>query len=227
MKNLLFYIFISSIFYACPGPIENDPKCNRVWFDFSIPVDFSPSASVLKIGDTITITSRFPNKIWDVDSSDQFVFDSIDFHNTCGIHKIDTFNGTKEEYSTFKNFDILIDEARFNYKKANISFSFDYEYINKEYYVQFKLIPKYKGVYYFAFSSILNAGDDFEEPQKIYSELSGCVTERWNPDFITNRGIGNNKEFLKLSPDKYFNTTAYEAWNAKNTNVGVHLFKVE
>ena len=78
MKKLLFYIFITTLFYACPGPIENDPRCNRVWFDFSIPVDFSPSDSVIKIGDTITITSRFPNKLWDVDSSDQFIFDSID-----------------------------------------------------------------------------------------------------------------------------------------------------
>lgn len=227
MKKLLFLFFISSTFYACPGPTENDPKCNRFYFNFSIPVDFSPSASVLKIGDTITITSRFPNKIWDVDSSDQFVFDSIDFHTVSGIYKIDTFNGTKVEYSTFKLCDVIIDEARYNYKKANISFSFDYEYVNNEYFVQFKLIPKYKGVYYFSFESIITYGSDFVEPQEIYSEISGCETERWNPYLITNRGIGNNKEFLKLSPDVYFNTTAFEAWNAKNTVSGVHLFKVE
>ena len=227
MKKLLFYIFITSFFYACPGPIENDPRCNRVWFDFPIPVDFSPSDSVLNIGDTITITSRFPNKLWDVDSSDQFVFDSIDFHTVSGIFKIDTFNGTKVEYSVFKLFDIIIDEAKYNYKKANISFSFDYEYVNNEYLVQFKFIPKYKGVYFFSLESVLTTMSDFVDPQEIYSEISGCVTEHWNPYLITNRGIGNNKEFLKLSPDKYCNTGVYEAWNAKNTVSGVHLFKVE
>lgn len=227
MKKLLFYIFITTFFYACPGPIENDPRCNRVWFDFPIPVDFSPSDSVLNIGDTITITSRFSNKLWDVDSSDQFVFDSIDFHTVSGIFKIDTFNGTKVEYSVFKLFDIIIDEAKYNYKKANISFSFDYEYVNNEYLVQFKFIPKYKGVYFFSLESVLTTMSDFVDPQEIYSEISGCVTEHWYPSLITNRGIGNNKEFLKLSPDKYCNTGVYEAWNAKNTVSGVHLFKVE
>jgi hypothetical protein len=227
MKKLLFFIFITTFFYACPGPLENDPRCNRVWFEFSIPVDFSPSDSVLNIGDTITITSRFPNKLWDVDSSDQFVFDSIDFHTFCGINKIDTINRTKIEYSTFKMFDILIDEARYNYKKANITFSFDYEYFNDEYFVQFKLIPKYKGVYFFSFGSKTTHWLDFVELQEIYSEISGCVTEHWYCSLITNRGIGNNKEFLKLSPGKEFNSTIYEAWNAQNTISGVHLFKVE
>ncbi len=227
MKKLLFYIFITTFFYACPGPIENDPRCNKVWFDFSIPVDFSPYDSVLNIGDTITITSRFPNKLWDVDSSDQFVFDSIDFHVYCGINKIDTFNGTKIEYSTFKMFDIIIDEAKYNYKKANITFSFDYEYVNNEYLVQFQFIPKHKGVYFFEFASKITYWSDFVEPQEIYSEISGCVTEHWYPSLITNKGISNNKEFLKLSPAKEFNSTIYEAWNTKNTVSGVHLFKVE
>ena len=157
----------------------------------------------------------------------QFVIHTIDFHTVSGIYKIDTFNGTKVEYSTFKLFDILIDEKKYNYKKANISFSFDYEYVNNGYFVQFKFIPKYKGIYFFSFESIITHAPDFVEPQEIYSEISGCLTKNWYPSLITNRGIGNNKEFLKLSPDKYFNTDAYEAWNAKNRDSGVHLFKVE
>jgi len=225
MKKLLFILTISTIFYACPSTPHIDSVCDRYyWHHFDIPVSFDPPDSVLHIGDTITIASQFPNKLWDQDSTDQFIFDSINFHIGCGINKIDTFNGSQMSNSLLL-FDYLIDTTKYNYQKANISFSLEYVYSGDEYYLQFKIVPKYKGVFYFTFFSIV--GEVFIERQNIYAVNGECVTEYWDPRLITNKGIGNNKEFLKLSPQKYYNTTAYNDWHKHNHVRGNHLFKVE
>jgi len=225
MKRLLFVISLSAIFYACPSSY-NDPDCSRFWYDFDIPVTFEPADSVLHIGDTITITSQFPNKLFDHDSTDTFVFDSINFYTACGINKIDTFNNSKANFSTFDLFNIIVDKEKYNYKKGNISFSIDYVYDGERYLLQFKIVPKYKGVYYFTFFSLLNVRLDLKS-EEIYSEKTGCTTEHWHPGISVNNGIGNNKEFLKLSPLKSFNTTVYNDWYKNNYIHGTHMFKVE
>ena len=89
----------------------------------------------------------------------------------------------------------------------------------------FKIVPKFKGVFYFTFFSLV--GQDFIERQNIYAMNGECSTIYWAPWLITNNGIGNNKEFLKLSPQKHYNTTAYNDWYKRNHILGVHLFKVE
>ena len=137
MKKLFFILTISTIFFACPPTPHIDSVCDRYyWHHFDIPVRFDPPDSVLHIGDTITITSQFSNKLWDQDSTDQFIFDSINFHVASGIGKIDTFNNSKANESTFELFDILIDSSKYNYQKAHISFSVDHVYDGNEYYFQ-------------------------------------------------------------------------------------------
>lgn len=226
MKQIPFLLFIAIIFYGCPTSYQN-PNCERFWYYFSVPVTFSPSDSILHLGDTITITSRFSSKLWDKDSIDQFIFDSIDFHVLSGLSKIDTFNGTQVSQKFYNLCELKIDTVKYNYRQANISFSFDYFYTGDEYYVEFKMIPKYRGVYYFSFQTIMTYQWDYLKHQKIHSENSGCETEYWIIELMTNNGIGNNKEYLKLSPSSYYNTERWKYWNADNIVNGVHLFKVE
>ena len=214
-------------FYGCPSPSIKDTECQRLWYYFTLPVSFSPSDSVINLGDTITINSRFSNNLWDEDSIDQFIFNKIDFHVFSGLSKIDTFNGTEISNLYYELCDIIIDTVKYNYKQSNISFSFDYFYDGYEYFVEFKLIPKYRGVYYFPFASQITYFWDYLDHQEIYSQNSGCKTEYWSVHLMTNNGIGNNKQYLLLSPSTYYNTERWKYWNADNTNSGVHLFIVE
>lgn len=226
MKQIPILLFFIIFLYACPQTPQY-PNCERLWYYFSLPVSFSPSDSVITLGDTITVISRFPTKLWDKDSVDYFKFDSVQFHVLSGLSKIDTFNGSQIS-NTYNNLcELLIDSVKYNYKRSNISFSFDYFYTGDEYYVEFKMIPKYRGIYYFSFSSLITSFWENLEHQQIFSEISECETEYWIPELITNSGIGNNKEFLKLSPSSYYKTQRWELWNAENTERGVHLFKVE
>ena len=227
MKKILFILTISTIFYACPSTPHIDSVCDRYyWHHFDIPVSFDPPDSVLHIGDTITITSQFPNKLWDQDSTDQFIFDSINFYTKCGIAKIDTFNGSQMSNSLLL-FDYIIDTIKYKVSKNNITYNIKHNYNNNEYYLKFKVVPKYKGVFFFTFPSSLNTFRDLYDRQNIYAINGECSTIYWAPWLITNNGIGNNKEFLKLSPRKYYNTTAYNDWYRHNHIGGVHLFRVE
>lgn len=221
--NWFWLIVVPFLFNSCNTKCPHSAK-------FIIPVTFTPQDSIIKLGDTITITSYFPNKIRAENSDEIFIFDSINFYLSSGFHKIDTFNGSQIIKTTRDAVDIIIEEEKYNFKMLNYGFRCEFYYIENEYFIQFKAIPKYKGVYYFGFGSQLTQPEtSFPRNQFISSESFDCEISKFYPHMITNDGKGNNKELLKLSPDWNFRGTYYRNWDnlSQNGGAGAHCFKVE
>ena len=221
MRYLLIFSFFV-IYFSC-----NKPNCDNQ--TFILPVIFSPPDSIIQLGDTITVISQFPN-ILQSKYGEDFLFDSINFYIGSGVSKIDTFNGSNITSRTFDICEVIIDEEKYNYIKYNLGFGVDYYYSGKEYFVEFKLVPKVKGVFYFDFFSLRTFPDnDNYDKQFIHYTKTDCETDKWFPRMITNNGEGNNRELLKFSPDIQFNQYYYDNWHSvyQNSGSGAHCFKVE
>ena len=226
MKKLLFLFIATAFFYACPIELDDDDSefCNKGWANFEIPVSFIPADGIIHLGDTITIFSTIKDTMRDLDHNELYFFDSVKFYLHSGFTKIDTFNGSNIT-SSVKLFDYIIDTAKYDFQVGKVSVIFEYEYKNHEYSITYKVIPKYKGVFIFEFfSDLLNLNNLEKKP--IYAKAIDCETTKWNVRFKTNNGKNNNREFLKLSPLKRYNSYYYNAWSRNNNVFGAHCFKV-
>jgi len=223
MKKLIILTMISAFFFACPT-IKQNNNCSRYEYTFDIPVSFNPTDSIIHIGDTITITSQFSNVLKTNETNELFVFDSVDFKTGSGFVRFDTLLEKGEFYHFTDEFEFIIDSI-YNFRKSNNVIAFDYYYNGEEYYLQYKFIPKVKGIFLFEYISRINTST-FNKNKTIQAKNSDCETSGWYPSFITNQG-NNYRELLKLSPNEDYYTTVYNDWSRYNTEKGAHCFKVE
>lgn len=155
-------------------------------------------------------------------SNEIFIFDSVNFKINCHFIKVDTVIDGKNRFDFLNDFNIISDSI-YNFRKGKTTTSFEYLYYEDEqYFLQFKFIPKVKGVYIFEFTSRINLSNNIQG-KTIYTENSECYTNRWNPNFITNDGQ-SYIELLKYSPNDYYkNKSGYYFFPEQD---GAHCFKV-
>ena len=226
MKKILFLFIAAAFFYACPDILPDDKVnegCNHSYYIFDNDVSFLPADSIIHIGDTITVSSFIPREKWDRDSNYIFILDSVDFHMGGGIIKLDTVIRRGKHYNFMDDFDWIVDSI-YNFSIGSISYSFNYNYSNDGYYIQFYMIPKLKGIYNFDFNSLIGATPNIKG-KVIETKNGNCKTDAWYPYFQTNNG-NNFRELLKRSPNEDYNTKYYNKWSRYNTIYGAHCFKV-
>lgn len=224
MKLFVFLFLILFILSGCPGKITHE-GCDFPYYEFTMPVSFVPEDSIIKIGDTITVTSQISRLMMDDKSHYTFDFDSIDFYNGLVFVKLDTTQEAAPFLQTTKEFNFLYD-VKNDFVFGNNVINFDYIYNGSKYYIQFKIIPKKKGVYLFEFNSLYSYSSLGRNKKVIYTVDQKCNTENWYPYFKTNNG-NNYKEILKLSPRNDYNNIYYSLWPRYNKEFGAHCFIVQ
>ncbi|HAQ38264.1 MAG TPA: hypothetical protein DCQ58_07115 [Saprospirales bacterium] len=226
MKNLskLIFLFVILIVYAT-SCVRQNPGCEYGEYLFSLPVSFYPTDSIIKLGDTIVITSEFPDTLlggpyeFDPRGSELFYFDDVDFKIGCHMIKVDTLMDKSENrWHTINHFDFLADSI-YKLKVYNTFADFDYVYRDHKYFLEFKIVPKFKGVYIFEFSSALNSLSHSMQRDTIPAVDSDCEAKIWYPGFITNNG----QTYVELR-NKY-NPNSWE-FNFAYRSDGSHCFKV-
>ena len=225
MKNLskLIFLFVILIVYAT-SCVRQNPGCEYGEYLFSLPVSFYPTDSIIKLGDTIVITSEFPDTLmggpyeFDPRGSELFYFENVDFRNYCHLIRVDTLmKSSKERFYFIDHFEYLADPT-YNLTVFSGHIDVDYVYDNHKYYLKFLIIPKYKGVYLFEFGSRLNI-DDKVARDTIPALDSDCEAKIWYPRFITNNGQTYDELRNKYNPNSWEFNFAYRS-------DGSHCFKV-
>lgn len=225
MKKLFFFAFFSLLLYGCPDALVRE-NCSLPYYDFDISVSFQPSGKTIHIGDTVSISSVFPDILCDQTNTDCFTIeDSINLFIGNYFIKLDTLIENHITYNFTKDFEFLVDSI-YNFRIGNYAIGLDYYRRGNEYDIQYIFIPKKKGIYLFEFSSRINVSESYRY-QILESISSECRTNRWAPVIITNNGLNNNKELLKESPTEFYNTKSYDEWDLHNTVYGAHCFIVE
>lgn len=223
MKKLIIVCFSTFFLFACPDYFPGDDTCMQYRYYFTLPVSFLPEDKVIYIGDTITITSQFLDQLWNDNHTEFFTFDSVDFKIRCHFIKVDTIIDSQGRFDFLDDFDILADTL-YNFRKGNTTTAFDYYYDGISYYLEFKFIPKKKGVYIFEFTSRRNLSSFDWDDAYIIDEDGDCETNRWKPRFVTNDGQAY-QELLEYSPNDYYKEKL--GYNFNPERDGAHCFKVE
>jgi len=223
MKKLIIICLSCFLLFACPDNFSGDDGCSQYRYAFTLPVSFTPTDSIIHVGDTVTITSQFTNKLWNDKHTELFTFDSIDFKISCHFIKVDTLINILERFYFLNHFEVLADSI-YNYRHKTASTAFDYNYSDNQYGLQFKFVPKKRGVYIFEYTSRRNLSSFDWDDAYIFDEDGDCQTNRWRPKFITNDGE-SYKELLRYSPNEYYREkSGYYFFPERD---GAHCFKVE
>lgn len=219
MKRLTLKIalFVTLTVYIT-SCVRINPGCDIGYYSFSIPVSFYPTDSIIKLGDTIVIISEFPDKLKDILHSEEFYFDNVDFKTYCHMIKVDTLMEHK-----LNNFDYIdhfkfFSDSIYKLKVFNTTVGVDYVYSDHKYYIEFKIVPKFAGVYIFEFTSPLNYPSNISR-DTLPAVNSDCKLTQWNPNFITNDGNAYQDLMDRNNPNNWYHDFALKV-------DGTHCFKV-
>ena len=201
MKILFPFSIIIALVLFCSSCIKKE--CRLAGFpEFELPVTLSPALDTFKIGDTMSISSVFEDVVYERASGQWYRLENIIFFPQTAVTRLDTL----DVLDSFSEFDIIIpdqyDYYLFQYpssgRKALIG---EYNYENNTYSLEYQLVPKKKGLYYFVQGSsisILGEGQEFEgQCCKINTIDAYCEM---------NSGGDNNVDFLLQSPNSHYNT---------------------
>lgn len=225
MKRLVLIFSLSTILYACPSYYINE-NCDAAYYTFDFVVDFVPGDEIIPFGDTITVTSSFLRELVPKESNEIFDFDSIDIRPLVVFAKLDTPYVENFLYYPYTDHFEFYADSIYNLKISGNTVGLNYDYSNEEFFLEFKFIPKRRGIYYFQFeSAFLNLSMNDDVPL-INSLNTDCKTNKWAPYFNTN-GNNNHKDLLLESIYDYAKNDMYEDWDQNYFVYGKHCFKVE
>jgi len=219
MKNLVFLFFFIFFFNSC------NKECNELTdYVFELPATLNPAKDTFLIGDTITITSEFPNKVFDKSTKKYYKLENWKFFLEIRLREI---SDTISNEAALLDFEVLIDSiynfAPLQYSNGSVSYVGDYLYSEKNYSLKYSLIPKKIGLYYHSLFSLLF---DFGKNQDFDGR---CPKGRAGVDaFIRlNGNEENNINMLLTSPDKHFNDWILQKPETRFYKFGGYCFYVK
>jgi len=222
------YFVIILLFFLCNYSCKPYDENCKYHAKFEFPVKFEPTDSIINIGDTITITSRISNKLWDIDSTNVYYFENLSFGLEYYIYKLDTvvegqnFIPYSDDFIHHVDSNFFVIHKTLN-KVIGVDYAFDEN--TNEYYFEAKLIPQKKGLFLFEIDSKLNNAQTASRYGYIHTNEIKCKTRAWTMHFIINNGE-NYKSLLKFSPNFYANSTYFDEWDY-NKYTGKHCFIVK
>ena len=196
MKKYLIFFIIIICFSSC---IQNE-ECNIVdGYQFVIPATLSPSVDSFKIGDTISISSIFPDLVYERKTDQNYLLNDFKFFPATAISKIDE----TISIDALKAFELIIDDS-IDYGLTTFSdglelLTGEYLYTNNTYSLEFKIIPTQPGLYFLeqAVSMRLSPNQSFDNKCSNVQLDGGEVNLNGEDD--------NNIDFLSRSPDEHYN----------------------
>lgn len=216
MKYITLFILITTI-YSC-----TNKECQIAGgnYEFIIPVTLTPAKDTFNIGDTITIRSQFSNMVYERITEKNYFLDNIRFYPNSSVIRIDTIN----QIDDFSEFNVIIDSSFelffFNYSDGGRNLTGEYNYEDDEYLLEYKIIPREKGLFLFNQASLvesLGESQDFTDK---------CRNVDLNVAMALNDNSNNNVDFLLNSPSEAY----IRIWNKKDSkffDAGGYCFYVK
>lgn len=221
MKNLLLLALTLLTLTAC---IKKDCEIPNDQYEFEIPATLSPAKVTYKIGDTISVISRFPHQVYERNTQRTYDLADYIFNPTLSIWEV----STEEIIKTVLNeFEVIVDTSIYNFYKYEFSstettiYEGNYSNKNGEYILEYKFIPTRTGLYMFGQSNFTSNSRKHQSfPGKCDSATSGARVR-------LNAGQNNNPQFLLNSENEYLRTNIYQRQKNDFNGFGSFMFYVQ
>ena len=203
---------------------------------FYLPVQIQPEQPVYKVGDTITVWSKFSKFVtgyrYDngVDNRvNEFNMEGINWKPHTWIYKIDTLRGDVAPYtSVYSNFDVIINQVkypyeRYDYSKGETGLVGEYRYVLDSFDLQFKIVARNPGIYYFSQFNTVQSGS--LSKQTYPGDCFNGNRNSFDVFSTVNENRDNNFDFLLESPDSLY----FDFYHRSRSNFrekGGYCFKV-
>ncbi len=185
---------------------------NNAGTELKAPATLTPVRDTYRIGDTITIRSFFSDEVFDVSSSKYFKLENFKFFPTTlildiGVSPVDLYANDR--------FDLIVDTIYdyyiFTYSDGEISFDGHYNYEDHQYKLEFKIVPRQKGLY----QLIQQVGIGVIQ----YRDIPGqCQRAKFTRGTVyINKGADNNIHLLEDCPDEEYKRLASKLKSVNNT----------
>ncbi len=170
-------------------------------YQFAIPATLSPAKDTFQVGDTIHISSVFSDNIFERQTQEYYKLENWRFYPVTGIDQIDLVD-TPLVRDALLSFDVILPEG-FDYTISNftsgtVALIGQYNYENGVYSLEYNIVPRDTGLFYFFHGAEQSFDDDQDFPGR-------CPRVPSNTNVELNGGEGNNIEFLSASPDPHYN----------------------
>lgn len=218
-RYLIFgFIFFAILIFTFSSCVKKDPACNISGgkYEFVLPFRLSPAQETFHIGDTITISSMMSDKIYDRITNNYYSLKDFKFYLTTTIFYMDT---SKIDYYNFNMFDLVIDSIYwyniFLFSDGNSHLQTDFLYLNNEYKIEYKIIPKVSGHFLLGQWSqlnLINENQEFAWKCKNIEDDAKVYMNGWNDNNITLIYDAENsyyEEFIKHKNEKYLDLGGY------------------
>jgi len=191
-------------------------------YKFTIPVELSPIKEVYNIGDTISITSMFSDRLYEEKTDREYDLVNFKFYPAMRLREIS--DSIADEAGALY-FDIAINDEfnfnQFNYSDGAIGYIGDYNYENNSYKLNYKIIPQSSGLFHFShLTALTTLGHDQEFEGKCRNvDVGDSVVE-------LNNGASNNFHLVNESPDPHYNEWMLGNPEARFHKHGGYCFRV-
>jgi hypothetical protein len=220
MKNLTILCIVVGLFLgAC---IRKECRDIPGGYEFEIPVTLAPAKDTFRVGDTIHVSSIFSDEVFELKTQQHYTLREWRFFPETRIDRIDLADSAVVQDGlsdfTYLPYD-QYDYEKFNYSSGNIGLVGEYLYTGEEYRLEYRLIPRKQGLYYFAHLSIQSKGDDQDFPGR-------CSNITSETHVVLNGRMDNNSDFLSYSPQKHYSEWMLLDVEARFDNHGGYCFYV-
>ena len=217
--NFLFFLGISWIFIAatCDEGCEDNPSGV---YEFVIAATVSPNTPTISVGDTLTITSRLSQDLYDRITENTYFFETFPHSASTQLAKVDENPANQD---VLDNFEFIVDPA-YDYGiktgvEGNTILDGRYLTVGDNYEITFQLVAQTPGLY------VLNQGVNLEVPAATFPGWCPKATSYAVMDI--NGDSDNNIELLMDSPDPVFNERVFARPDQQFHDQGGFAFKVE
>ncbi len=221
MKNLIILILPFLTLTTC---IKKDCNVPNEQYEFEIPATLFPAKITYKIGDTITVVSRFPHQVYERNTERTYDLTDYKFNPTLDIWEL---SNEEEDKTVLNDFIVLVDTSIYNFQKYAFSSSeriiYEGEYLNKNgaYTLEYQFIPTKTGLFLFSHSSF-SGSNTWQQP--FPEKCDDIISFAW---VNLNAGEDNNPQLLLESGSEYYRTKIYERRKDDFNGFGNYMFYVE
>jgi len=185
MKFLPFF-FITFIFISCHN--ECDDIIGSI-YSFQIPATLSPAKEIYSVGDTITISSRFSDQVFDKATNKTYSLIDFNFYPIARAKRLDTIkpdNSAEFEFLVSPEFNF----NPFTFSDGVTELNGQYNYQGDEYYLEYRIILKETGLFLIS----LATGPSFQDSRQEFTDR--CPRKQLGSETQLNDGSDNNVDLL-------------------------------
>jgi hypothetical protein len=198
MKYIAFYIIVFTLIGFSSSCRKEKTKCPS---EFVVYGEVLPYNETYKIGDTITLQTKYNYMIYEKNTEKYYDMRNLDIEAEFLIYRIDIL--FKPIYHNVLDYVTIVnnDSFKYNIETFNSGRSTLFSNIifnDKTFFQEIKIVLNKKGLFMMVYGPFsLNNNQDFE---------GKCKNVSFNLFTRLNKNLDNNIDLLKDSPDEHFNT---------------------